>query len=68
MFNEGQTVHFKKAYHTDTGFFGRGEVSKVGVEGVVVEMGERTTSCCRVLFPVEKLEELTREPKGREKR
>ena len=68
QFSEGQTVHFKKPYRMFTGIFGCGTVSIVRHDEVQVTMGEGTKSFCGKFFPVAELKELTREPKGRERR
>ena len=68
MFKEGQTVHFKKPYHMFTGIFGSGMVSIVRHDEIQVTMGEGTKAFCGKFFPVEELQELTREPEGREPR
>ena len=68
MFKEGQKVYFKKPYRMFTGIFGDGEVSIVRHDEVQVTMGKDTKGFCGKFFPVEELQELTREPVGREPR
>ena len=68
MFREGQKVYFKKPYHMFTGIFADGEVSIARYDEIQILMGQGTRGECGKFFPVEELEELTREPRGREKR